>query len=211
MRIVQLPGPLVTHTKPFSGFWGKTREGSAMPWFISRVSPAENQGWVDGVLPSFEIQDHKAHRGSITRQQVFLGVPVSLSHVGREFRPLVLALHIGLEKTGVLQVKGQGEGVWKLRGSHSPQGLWGGWISCSQHGFAPLPSASVSKHPLGWALPDWAGLYRNEVSLWCSAPESSWGQMSQLFQPLPPALLGLLEDLSVCSGCSTLVTFLPLS
>lgn len=36
-----------------------------------------------------------------------------------------LAFHISLERAGLLQVKGQGERVWKLRGSPSPQGLWG--------------------------------------------------------------------------------------
>lgn len=67
----------------------------------------------------------------------FPGGLSKVSHVGPEVWPLVLALHIGLERTGLLQVKGQVNGCESCVGAE-PTRSREGWFSCSQHAFAPL-------------------------------------------------------------------------
>lgn len=123
MRIVQLPWPLVTHTRSFSGFPGRPREGSALPWFISRVSPLSPKAGLIVYSPAWRCRATGVTGAESHPSRFPWGSQEGFLTWGESSGPL--AFHMSLERAGVLQVKGQGEWVWKLRGSPSPQGLWG--------------------------------------------------------------------------------------
>lgn len=121
----------------------------------------------------------------------FPGGPSKVSHVGPEVWPLVLALHVGLERTGLLQVKGRVNGCESCVGAEPTRSLGVGF-----------PVSSMVLHPFCELLflnTPWAK--RSLIEQVCVGERPVWSSSLKApglgdftCIPLLPALLGFLWE-----------------